>query len=142
MSMEDDNSHEADDQESVIVDGSEFDFGGCLYRIVQHGTTMTAADRSTCVVSKCVYPMDNNPLYGIEKSFDVRIAKELIERRLYGQVRIHNKQSLAIHRYPPVMTLAFGEHEAQDDPKGTVEWLVLPCDTKIPCDVAAIVQQG
>ena len=84
--MDDDNSDEADDQISVIVDGSEFDFDGCLYRIVQHGgtATMTAGDKSTCVVSKCVYPTDNNPLYGIEKSFDVRIAKELIERRLNG----------------------------------------------------------
>ena len=83
--MEDNNSHEADDQESVIVDGSEFDFDGCLYRIVQHhGTTTTPADKPTCVVSKCVYPMDNNPLYGIEKSFDVRVAKELIARRLFG----------------------------------------------------------
>ncbi|KAI2510048.1 hypothetical protein MHU86_4342 [Fragilaria crotonensis] len=82
--MDDDNSHEADDQVSVIVDGSEFDFDGCLYRIVLHGTTMTAAENSTRVVSKCVYPMNDNPLYGIEKSFDVRLAKELIERRLNG----------------------------------------------------------
>jgi hypothetical protein len=90
--MEDNNSHEADDQESMIGDGSKFDYGGCLYRIVQHGTTIAAADRSTCVFSKFVYPMENNPLHGIKKSFDVCTAKEFIERRFYGYVRIHNKQ--------------------------------------------------
>ena len=54
-------------------------------------------------------------------------------------MRINNKY-LAIHRYPPVMTLGFDEQEASDDPKGSVEWFLLPCDAKIPCDVAAIVQ--
>jgi hypothetical protein len=63
--------------------GSEFeDCDGCLYRVV-HGMATTVGS-STCIQSKCVYPQRNNPLFGTEKSFDVQMAKDFIERRLNG----------------------------------------------------------
>jgi hypothetical protein len=72
-----------DDAAMVIADGSEFeDCDGCLYRVV-HGMA-TSVGSSTFIQSRCVYPQSNNPLFGMEKSFDVQIAKDLIERRLNG----------------------------------------------------------
>ena len=71
------------DEAMAIADGSEFeDCDGCLYRVV-HGMATTVGS-STCIQSKCVYPQRNNPLFGTEKSFDVQMAKDLIERRLNG----------------------------------------------------------
>ncbi len=64
---------------SIIAEGSEFeDLDGCLYRVVR-------IDFSTDYVhARCCYPKRNNGLFGVEKSFDVQLAKELIEQRLNG----------------------------------------------------------
>ena len=71
-----DESEEVEDH-AVIVNGSEFeDYDGCLYRVVSVDTTR--------VHSRCCYPRSNNVKFGLEKSFDNQLAKELIERRLNG----------------------------------------------------------
>ena len=71
---------EEDEDMMMIENGSEFeDFDGCLYRVVQG----VLAGSSTCQCV-CVYPRRDNPLFEMEKSFDVQIVKERIGRRLYG----------------------------------------------------------
>jgi hypothetical protein len=71
-----DESEEVEDH-AVIVNGSEFeDYDGCLYRVVSVDTTR--------VHSRCCYPQSNSVKFGLEKSFDIQLAKELIELRLNG----------------------------------------------------------
>jgi hypothetical protein len=63
----------------IIVQGSEFeDRDGCIYRVVDMDVS------NNTVRAKCFYPLRNNPLVGMEKSFDIPLAKELIESRLDG----------------------------------------------------------
>ena len=64
---------------SIIAEGSEFeDLDGLLYRVVR-------IDMSTSYVqARCCYPKRNNDLFGMEKSFDIQLTKELIELRLNG----------------------------------------------------------
>jgi hypothetical protein len=60
---------------TIIMNGSEFeDHDGCLYRV--------ATMNSTHVSAICCYPRHNNAFYGRDKSFDIQLAKELIELRL------------------------------------------------------------
>ncbi|KAI2498486.1 hypothetical protein MHU86_16012 [Fragilaria crotonensis] len=67
----------SEDDCSMIIQGSEFeDSDGCLYRVVNVDATQ--------VRSRCFYPQRNNTMFGLEKSFDLQTAKELIELRLHG----------------------------------------------------------
>ena len=73
----DDHESAQEESEGMIVIGSEFeDCDGCVYRVV-------CVD-SNHVRSRCFYPRRNNTLLGLEKSFDIQTAKELIEQRLNG----------------------------------------------------------
>jgi hypothetical protein len=64
-------------ENSNMLYASEFtDVNGCLYRVTGMYTTH--------IVATCVYPRSNNDLLGCEKSFDMQLAKELIEKRLNG----------------------------------------------------------
>ena len=67
-----------DDDDSVtIMQDSEFEVDGCIYRVT---TTSTKG-----VNALCFYPRKHeNPLYGTEKGFDRELAKELIRNRLNG----------------------------------------------------------
>ena len=64
---------------SIIMQGSEFEnLDGRLYRVVD-------IDLSTNTVrATCFYPLRNNVLFGVEKSFEFQLTKELIELRLNG----------------------------------------------------------
>jgi hypothetical protein len=65
------------EDDTTIMYGSEFeDFDGRLYRV----TGMDAMH----VFASCCYPQCNNELLGCEKSFDMPLAKELIQQRLNG----------------------------------------------------------
>jgi hypothetical protein len=65
------------EENSNMLYGSEFtDVDGCLYRVTGMHTTR--------IVATCFYPCRDNDLFGCEKSFDMQLAKELIERRLNG----------------------------------------------------------
>jgi hypothetical protein len=67
-----------EDDTSTVIDGIEFvDVDGRLYRV-------TGMDDATHVLSTCFYPRRNNALLGCEKSFNMPLAKELIQRRLNG----------------------------------------------------------
>jgi hypothetical protein len=67
---------EVNDEDTIrIRNGSEFeDHDGCVYRV--------ASMDSTHVSAVCFYPQRDNTLYGREKSFNIQLAKELIELRL------------------------------------------------------------
>jgi hypothetical protein len=65
------------EENSNMLLGSEFtNVDGRLYRVtIMH---------MTHIVATCFYPRKDNDLIGCEKSFDMQLAKELIERRLNG----------------------------------------------------------
>jgi len=66
-----------DNNSEAVVDESEFeDNDGQLYRVNKRDTM--------CVIAMCIYPKHNNALYGCTKSFDLALAKELIQQRLTG----------------------------------------------------------
>jgi hypothetical protein len=58
------------------MSGSEMDDDGILYRV-------TGMDE-TNVMAICFYPERNNVLLGVQKTFSVPRAKELILRRING----------------------------------------------------------
>jgi hypothetical protein len=58
------------------MNGSEIEDDGLLYRV-------TGMDE-TNVMATCFYPERNNELLGVQKSFSMPRAKELILRRLNG----------------------------------------------------------
>jgi hypothetical protein len=61
-----------------MMNGSEFeDVDKRLYRV-------TGMDGAMHVLATCVYPRQDNELFGCEKSFNMVLAKELIETRLNG----------------------------------------------------------
>jgi hypothetical protein len=65
------------EENSNMLYGSEFtDVDGRLYRVTSMHTSR--------IVATCIYPCRDNDLIGCEKSFDLQLAKELIERRLNG----------------------------------------------------------
>jgi hypothetical protein len=67
-----------EDDTSTVMDGSEFeDVDKRLYRV-------TGMDGAMHVLATCFYPRRNNELFGCEKSFNMVLAKELIEKRLNG----------------------------------------------------------
>jgi hypothetical protein len=68
-----------EEERGIIAEGSEFqDYDGCLYE-VRIGVAVTSQVRC-----RCIYPRRNNPLYGLEKLFDLSLVRSLIEHRLYG----------------------------------------------------------
>ncbi|KAI2502826.1 hypothetical protein MHU86_11650 [Fragilaria crotonensis] len=72
-----DDDIEDENQDMDIMTGSEFvDDDGCLYRVIKID--------SMHVHGKCVYPRQNNDLFGNEKLFDILLTKELIQQRLNG----------------------------------------------------------
>jgi hypothetical protein len=85
IGMQENSSQEGDTADSAaVVDGSEFeDCDGCLYRVVLGSSTTTHLGSSQ-IRSMCFYPRKDNPLFGMEKLFDIGIVKELIEKRLNG----------------------------------------------------------
>jgi hypothetical protein len=89
------------EENSNMLLGSEFtDLDGRLYRV----TSMHA----THIVATCFYPCRDNDLIGCEKSFDMQLAKELIERRLNGYLVYY---LIHIHHIPAIL-LAFCSYEA------------------------------
>ncbi len=70
-------SNHNNSETEVVINESDFeDSDGCLWRVTSKNTS--------CVVAKCIYPKLNNVMHGCMKSFDLALAKQLIQQRLTG----------------------------------------------------------
>ena len=97
-------SEEVDKGSSITVDeGEEFeDSDGCFYRLLAVSVDWA------CVQFRRFYPQRNNPILCMEKSFNIRTAKEKLNKDSLDRLTL----LLSIHRHQLAIMFVSGKLEA------------------------------